>query len=78
MQYPTMPGNTMEIIKIRSFWLLPPPPLVLAQQHEQQEKVVVLVFSHNGNKEIGGCEQKIDFRPKNQLNGIVSPPYPEG
>ena len=36
----------------------------LAQQHEQHKNVVFLVFSHDGDEEIGGCAQKIDLRPK--------------
>ena len=44
-------------------------PLELAQQHEQHKNVVFLVSGHNGNEEIGGCAQKIDFRPKNSIFG---------
>ena len=44
-------------------------PLELAQQHEQHENVVFLVSGHDGNKEIGGCAQQIDFGPKTALLG---------
>ena len=44
-----------------------------AQQHEQHENVVFLVSSHDGNKEIGGCAQKIDFGPKTALLGPKRP-----
>ena len=39
MQYPTMPGNTMEIIKIRSFWLLHPPPWCLLSNMSNRKKL---------------------------------------
>ena len=44
-------------------------PQELVQQHEQHKNVVFLVSGHDGNKEIGGCGQKIDFWPKNPLFG---------
>ena len=44
-------------------------PQELAQQHERHKNVVILVSSHDGNEEIGGCGQKIDFWPKNPLLG---------
>merc|ERR1719151_102535 len=44
-------------------------PQELAQQHEQHKNVVFLVSGHDGNEEIGGCGQKIDFWPKNPLFG---------
>jgi len=40
-------------------------PQELAQQHERHKNVVFLVSGHDGNEEIGGCGQKIDFWPKN-------------
>ena len=43
-------------------------PQELAQQHEQHKNVVFL-SGHDGNEEIGGCGQKIDFWPKNPLLG---------
>ena len=45
-------------------------PLELAQQHEQHENVVFLVSSHDGNEEIGGCAQKIDFATKARMLGL--------
>jgi hypothetical protein len=44
-------------------------PQELAQQHERHKNVVFLVSGHDGNEEIGGCGQKIDFWPKNPLLG---------
>ena len=44
-------------------------PQELAQQHERHKNVVFLVSGHDGNEEIGGCGQKIDFWPKNRLLG---------
>ena len=44
-------------------------PLELAQQHEQHKNIVFLVSGHDGNEEIGGCAQKIDFGPKTVLLG---------
>ena len=44
-------------------------PLELAEQHEQHKNVVFLVSGHDGNEEIGGCGQKIDFWPKKTLLG---------
>ena len=44
-------------------------PQELAQQHERHKNVVFLVSGHDGNKEIGGCAQKIDFGPKTALLG---------
>ena len=44
-------------------------PQELAQQHERHKNVVFLVSGHDGNKEIGGCAQKNDFRPKNSIFG---------
>ena len=44
-------------------------PQELAQQHERHKNVVFLVSGHDGNEEIGGCGQKIDFWPKNPLFG---------
>ena len=40
-------------------------PQELDQQHERHKNVVFLVSGHDGNEEIGGCGQKIDFWPKN-------------
>ena len=45
------------------------PPQELVQQHDQHENVVFLVSRHDGNKQIGGCPQKIDFGPKNSTFG---------
>ena len=61
-----MPCNTMESIKIRFLFFLGQKQ---AQQHEQYENVVFLVSSHDGNEEIGGFAQNIDFRPKNSIFG---------
>ena len=44
-------------------------PQELVQQHKQHENVVFLVSGHDGNEEIGGCGQKIDFWPKNSIFG---------
>ena len=44
-------------------------PQELAQQHERHKNVVFLVSGHDGNEEIGGCGQKIDFWLKNPLLG---------
>ena len=44
-------------------------PQELVQQHERHKNVVFLVSGHDGNEEIGGCGQKIDFWPKNPLLG---------
>ena len=44
-------------------------PQELAQQHERHKNVVFLVSGHDGNEEIGGCAQKIDFWPKNSVFG---------
>ena len=44
-------------------------PQELAQQHERHKNVVFLVSGHDGNEEIGGCAQQIDFWPKNRLLG---------
>jgi hypothetical protein len=45
-------------------------PQELAQQHERHKNVVFLVSGHDGNKEIGGCGQKIDFWPKKPFLGV--------
>merc|ERR1719507_1929723 len=39
-------------------------PQELAEQHEQHKDIVFLVSGHDGDEEIGGCGQKIDFWPK--------------
>ena len=44
-------------------------PQELVQQHERHKNIVFLVSGHDGNEEIGGCGQKIDFWPKNPLLG---------
>ena len=44
-------------------------PQELVQQHERHKTVVFLVSGQDGNEEIGGCGQKIDFWPKNPLLG---------
>merc|ERR1719458_889836 len=44
-------------------------PQELAQQHEQHKNIVFLVSGRDGDKEIGGCGQKIDFWPKNSIFG---------
>ena len=61
----------MESIKIRFSGqkLALAAPLELAQQHEQHKNIVFLVSGHDGNEEIGGCAQKIDFGPKTALLG---------
>merc|ERR1719458_113744 len=42
-------------------------PQELVQQHERHKNIVFLVSGHDGNEEIGGCGQNIDFWPKNPI-----------
>merc|ERR1739844_366805 len=53
-------------------------PQELVQQHERHKNVVFLVSGHDGNKEIGGCGQKIDFWPKNPLSAQKGPLWAVG
>ena len=63
MQYNGKHKNLIFGLFLAQKWALAAPQ-ELAQQHEQHKNVVFLVSGHDGNEEIGGCGQKIDFWPK--------------